>query len=504
MWAGSVDDGRDICQCADGGFFFTGRSNTWAEGGFAYNPYDYQVFLVKVDANGNYEWTRNFGQSGCFLYGGDVFGYYDAAWSICATPDSGCLIAGKSQSPNYCDPWEGMPEDCIGDDNLLLVRVDKDGDTLWTKGIGGQYFDRGWCIQPIPGTSDFYVVGQTCTYGPATPSPDQANIWLLRIDSLGNMLHTNGWGIIGAGDADSRWCCVAPDGGCVLVGFYDRRDTSYFYEPYDSVITHEQCQAVFIKADAECNEVWQKVYDRSYFHYCRGITNTLDGGFLAITYDQYPNRTWALRLDENGDTLWTKHLALDSTGTGVVANFTMVVQGPDSGFYFAGSGGGKARILHTDQNCDEIWHFENDFGGQSEYYASCIMTEDSGCCAVGVTYSIGPSVYQDLFASRIDRWGNDYSGIGESKSIIPDELVMTAYPNPFNSSVYIDFTEMGIEQSKIETINVDIFNIAGEKVAELIDSEKIWTPGEHIPTGTYLLRAKTNKTIVTRKVIYLK
>ncbi|MBN1756534.1 T9SS type A sorting domain-containing protein [bacterium] len=395
------DEARDIVICADGGFFITGRSLAWAAG-----DYDWEVFLAKIDAMGNEEWVNHYGQIG--------EGYYDAGWSLCATPDSGCLIAGKTQSPQWCSyPYW---------DNMLLVRVDKYGDTLWTNAHGGYYFDRAWSIISIPGTNEFYIAGCTHTHGPGTPDADQSNMWVMRVDSLGNIIYQNAWGNFLPGTSDCRWCCLAHDGGVVIAGNTADHDTTYTED--DTPITRRICKTAVVKYDEECNQEWERIYDNRYFHYTRGITPSLDSGYVVTTYDWDPNVTWVLKLDIDGDTLWTKHISLDSTGTRARVNYYMVCPAPDSGFYFAGGGGGAAVILYLDQHGNEVWEYGFDWGSESENFLSCKMTPDSGCVATGVTYSYYHHSYMDVFAGRVDRWGHDVSYYHLLSGWVFDQITM--------------------------------------------------------------------------------
>jgi len=506
---GGLDDGRDVDVCADGGFFITGRSNAWAYpgGDYSHNWFDHDVFLIKLDHHGNEQWVNHYGQNGWFIYSGDTIGYYDAGWSVCATPDSGCIIAGKSQSPNYTDPWTGFPDNCPGNDNILVVRVDKYGDTIWTKSYGGYNYDRSWCIRTIPGSSDFFLVGPTASYGPDMPSDDYENIWIIRIDSVGNIVNQNYWSDdTRDGHTDVRWFCPTPDNGIVLVGDIDDHDTTYVVE--SDTITRRICKMVIVKTDSMCNILWSKVIDRGYFHYCRSVCPYYGGGYLALTYDQDPSQTWMLLFDEDGDTVWTKYVGLDSTGT-VYANYRMVIQAPDSGFYIAGSGGGAARILHTDKNMNKIWEAVYDAGSYTELLNSCIITSDSGCFAAGQSYSHYPTSYSDIYAFRIDRDGNDCAGIDEKIVSKPDAIDISAYPNPFNSSVSIT-APAGTE--------IKIFDLRGtlrllsvpDAPLSLGETEMtntrtfIWHPDKSIASGIYFVRASIEGQTIVKRIIYLK
>ncbi len=382
------DEGRDIAVCADGGFFITGRSYAWATA-----DYDWEIFLTKLDNMGNQQWVKHYGQLG--------EGCYDAGWSVCATPDSGCLIAGKTQSPL----WAPYPYW----DNMLLIKVDKNGDTVWTRSHGGYYFDRAWWIIPIPGTSEYFVSGCTHSYGPYAPDEEQSNIWVMRLDSLGEIICYNAWGNDLPGASDSRGCCLSNDGnGFVVVGVTDYKDTSY--TEAETLVTRTIGEAVVLKYDYDCNLVWEKIYNRGYNHYSRGIVQAYGGGYIMVTRDQLDNRSWVLRLDENGDTLWTTYIGVDSTDN-KYATYYIVTRAPNRGYYFSGGGDGKARILYTDEYLEKIWELECDYGDYSESFTwgSCKTTPDSGCVAAGETFSVLPIEYEDVFAVRCDRWGNDFT-----------------------------------------------------------------------------------------------
>ncbi|MCK5833616.1 T9SS type A sorting domain-containing protein, partial [bacterium] len=505
---GGLDEGRAISMCADGGFFLTGRSNAWALGGFADNWYDYEMFLVKLDGMGTEEWVLHYGQLG--------EGYYDAAWCVYGTPDSGAILCGKTQSPKWVDVPYGYTTYY---DDILVVRVDKNGDTLWTHGYGGNRFDRAWWIKGIPGTGDFFMTGPCASFGPDMPSEDYENIWIMRIDSLGEVVEETYWADTSRqGHTDVRWGDVTSDGGCIVVGATDMRDTSYYYAPYDSTVTHRISRIVLIKVDSLCNIEWEKIYDLGCAdHYPRGITSCVDDGFLMTCYNKWPAWTLGIRLDENGDTLWTKYIGLDPFDPSIrLANFNMVINDADNGFYFAGSGQGWGWLVRTDAYLNEMWTVTANFGSQSEVFLNCVLTPDGGCCGFGYTYSLPPSAYSDIYAMRVNRFGYDYTGIDEVATEKPSIIGLKTSPNPFNSSVSIEVT--GAEDMSNQAPKVEIFNISGRLMDQLTqygpqkinsksgheeDSENIpykftWEPKNNIPSGTYLLRAKIGNIIATK------
>jgi hypothetical protein len=259
-----------------------------------------------------------------------------------------------------------------------------------------------------------------------------------------------------------------------------------------------------------CNVEWYKTYYRGFDHYARSITPAAENGYLISTYDRYPYVvTWVIRIDSFGDSLWSKYIGLDPTYTDTLAaaNFNMVVRAPGGGYYFAGSGYGMAWVLHTDEDCNEIWAYMVDPTPNTELFLSCKATPDGGCFAAGQT--LLPSGYSDIFAARCDRFGGEYYGVEESPSPKPENLALSVYPNPFNSAVRIF---VGDERAR--PAQIEIYDIAGKKVAEIPLAESArqreaqknrqcrWQPAPSVPSGVYLIKEKTSGESV--KVVYMK
>lgn len=105
-----------------------------------------------------------------------------------------------------------------------------------------------------------------------------------------------------------------------------------------------------------------------------------------------------------------------------------------------------------------------------------------------------------------DNWGVDFSAEVEPISLIPiSSILLSAYPNPFNSSTVITF-----DLPTAGYVKLAVYDILGQEVAvlatrnsQLGTNEVVWNAGS-LPTGTYFIRLQSNEQSVTRKAVLLK
>jgi hypothetical protein len=184
--------GRSIVQTSDGGYIVTG-SSWWGSSGR-------DIYLVRTDPGGERLWTKT--------YGGP---FSDVGYSVVQAADGGYLVAGNTWS--YGD----------GRSDVYLIRTDHDGDTLWTRTYGDFDYDDAFAVLRV--FNDCYVVaGRTCSYGDG-----DSDVYLMKIDSEGDTLWTRTYG--GPLDDEAYAIAQTSDNGYLVAGWsssYTEGDVDVF------------------------------------------------------------------------------------------------------------------------------------------------------------------------------------------------------------------------------------------------------------------------------------
>jgi PKD repeat protein len=176
---------ESVEQTADGGYVLAGSWLSVATGR--------DVYLVKVDSDGNVVWEYTYGDA-----------RHEVARSVAQTIDGGYILAGHTST------WEeGDPDGRI---DVYLMKTDDQGNLEWEQTFGREDDEFAYSVQQ---TADGgYILGGFEYY---SPDDEGKNMYLIKTDAVGNLEWEQTYG--GVLDDQCRSLQVTADGGYVLAGF---------------------------------------------------------------------------------------------------------------------------------------------------------------------------------------------------------------------------------------------------------------------------------------------
>jgi hypothetical protein len=248
-----ADYAEDVQTTADGGCIVVGE---WGTG-------DRQIWLMKMDADGNRQWDIFKGYGNCDELGS----------SVQPTSDGGYIVAGKTQDHGYDDAW--------------LVKTDAAGATQW-------YTDKGYdnCIDYatcVRQTADggYIFTGMTCHYD------SDGDIWLVKVGA----------------DGGTAWSTYFPtdDRDCGQA-VRQTTDGGYIVGATIGPAGHELL--CLVKTDGNGGYQWTKSYGGASADYCTFAQQTTDGGYIVggttLSFGAGQSDFYLVKTDASGTVLWEK------------------------------------------------------------------------------------------------------------------------------------------------------------------------------------------------------
>ena len=431
-----------VKETFDGGFIVTGGS--------VYNSND--ATLIKLDSAGNIEWAQ--------LYTG---GGADGGRSVEQLPDSGYIMDGGYAVGLYSKHW--------------LLRLDKNGDTLWTK-----------TYSVDSGSTDAYQLavntkGNFGMTGYFSSPVIQNDAYLIITDSNGAVLNSNLYTSPFGSEAYS--ICKTANNGFVLTG-------DYGIAPSTGV-------AGFFNIDSIGDTINTKHYNFSNTRIGWGVVLTNDSGF-AITGISWNNidfkyNAFLIKTDSMGDTLFTRFY----NNTVTVEAYSLD-QTSDGGYIIAGTIVNGTPInrdvylMRTGANGDTLWTRE--FGGSGPDNGLFVrQTKDGGFIICGLTSQGTGGTY----LIKTDSMGhvNSNNGIVE----VNNPFIFNIYPNPATG---VFSTEVnGLPNNKA---HLEIYNTNNQCIYQCMINNRIT---EHIDlstnnNGVYMVMLRTKDNLISKKIIIQK
>lgn len=340
-YGGANDDwGQCVQQTSDGGYIIVGTTQCSGAAGK-------EIYLVKTNSSGQTSWTQTYTRRG------DDYGE-----SVEQTTDGGYFIVG-STSTNGGD--------------VFAIKTDDSGTVEWTETCGGIYSESGHFGREIS-SGGYIVTGRTYSYGPGTPSFN--NVYLVKIDTLGNTVWDTAYG---KDRMDGAYCVDETyDGGFIMTGWTAMSD----FRCYDVYL---------LRVDSDGDSLWARNYGHpdsfAYDDWGEWVEETADSGFIITGHNSSYKRSgydvWLIKTDKDGDTCWSRTFG----GSGGDAGYS-VKQCSDTGYVVAGTagsgigpGGSDVFLIKTDKSGSTDWI--RAFGGNSGDVGRAVDQTSGGDYVVG-------------------------------------------------------------------------------------------------------------------------
>ena len=265
-----TEEATEMIETKDGGFLVVGYSDSYAE-----NPNESDIWLLKINVNGEREWEKA-------LITPEVI---DEGHGVIETVEGDFLIIGNSTS--LID----------GNTDAVIVKVNNKGEEIWRKKYGDEKSQQANHITKNP--NGYAIIGS------AEIAKKRWDIWLFAIDNQGEMLWQQNYG--GSDNEMGNTMIRNADGGYILAGF-----TYTFAEG--------SLDAWIVKVDDKGNKLWNKSFGGLSTDEAFDVLQTEDNHILVAGYtdvyipDKNFNNTskdgndiFLALLDQSGNEVWKEN-----------------------------------------------------------------------------------------------------------------------------------------------------------------------------------------------------
>lgn len=387
--SGFDDEAHFIENTNDNGYIVTGRSK-------ARTGSDYDIFLLKINSEGNQEWFQIINNAG------DDWGR-----TVRQTPDHGYIVGGEMAVAGGLD--------------YTLAKFDANGTLTWQKRYHGKAFDRPSFLN-ITSDGGFLM----CGYSEVSPA-SAVDAVLLKTDNTGTLEWSR---FYNGGDNEAIYGFSEVDDGYITTGYTQ----SYGAATSSGFIT---------KVGNDGSQTWSQIATFTSglngFFYCSAFNSNFFGTRQTDVAGIGNRDIWVHKFDENGQTIWSKAygtanydesfgMAHTSTGEFIVSGFTNV----------GGAAGFNGSVFRCDDDGNLLW--SKTYGGNGEdrfYDAKTVGTTGHVVC--GYTSSNGNGG-RDIYIIRIDNDGNAGSACSYSSgnysavNLIPTATTVSPSTGNYNTT----------------------------------------------------------------------
>ncbi len=275
LWAkqaGGTDDdyGNSIAVDANGNSYVTGyfksSSITFGTTTLTNSGYD-DIFVAKMDSNGNWLWAKQAGGT-------------SEEWGIGVAVDSNgnSYVTGFYQESAT---FGTITLTSSGGNDIFVAKLDSNGNWLWAKQAGGTSYDEGVSIA-VDTNGNSYVTGDfsgSATFGTTTlTSSGEGDIFVAKMDISGNWLWAQQ---AGGTDYDSGFSVAVDANGNIYVTGSFKESATFG----TTTLTSIGYSDIFIaKMDSNGHWLWAKQAGGTYYDFGNSIAVDANGNSYATGF----------------------------------------------------------------------------------------------------------------------------------------------------------------------------------------------------------------------------
>ena len=335
------------------------------------------AWLVSLNDKGKQIWQESYGGRGA-----------DGGNYAVEVSDGGNIMVG------YTDAYGN------GKNDIWLIKTDFTGEKEWSNVYGGSKDDYGWGVAESP-DKGFVIVGETFSYGNG-----QSDVYLFKVDSLGNKIWENTFG--GIAEDVGYSIANANDGGYVIAC----QTRSYGKGGSDGML---------VKFNSNGDKEWEKLFGGKGFDYFRSIIKHSKNGYIVSggtrSFSEGDSEAWILSVDDNGFLIWQ-----NTYGDNGEDGFNMVKETTNNGYIAVGysssffsSGMSDIFMAKIDSLGNKVW--QKYHGGKQEDRGYAVwQCVDGGYIIAGETSSYGNGK-NDIWVIKTnsigaENWNTTFGGNG--------------------------------------------------------------------------------------------
>ena len=273
--------------------------------------------------------------------------------------------------------------------DICVTRLNKKGETLWRKMLGGKKKDRGVAISRAK-DGNILILGSTKSFNPN----NGRDLYIAKLSLNGKLLWQKTFG--GERDEFAGGIAGTKDGGVLAVGSTESFSKKGYRDIY------------IVRLDKDGNEVSVKTIGGKLNDDAKSLTRTADGNFVMVGSRELKHSGDAdffiMKLNQKGEKIWARTLGQNENDV-----LLSVAPTPTGGIVATGktrsynSKQTDLAVMNFNKNGKLIWFKIYGF----KYYdegTAITMTKDGGYVVAGKTNSMGKGDF-DIYLLALSRRG---------------------------------------------------------------------------------------------------